>query len=275
MKKLIAITALLTASVGYTQTISGTVNYDVTRSGGTTTTGIADSTVVLTGSEKIGAIDVTAKLGFDGAARDKTFSGRDASIQFGHSAVGSLTLGTVEVGNGLAENSFGLIPGIGSDGVVVAGAVNRNLVKYETPKMFGMGFSVSDTQATTGGSHSQTYGVTYQLGKLNTKLDYTAQSDRVRLSSQYDFGFAKIGAGLSARETGVANSYVVAVAVPVSPAVSVGGAYYNGNGKSYEVAGSYALSKRVSVGLAYRTVSDNSDLTKNGGTTRARVQYQF
>lgn len=275
MKKLIAITALLTAAAGHAQTISGTVNYDVTRSSGTTTTGIADSTVVLTGSEKIGSIDVTAKIGFDGAARDKAFSGRDAQIQLGTASLGTVTVGTVEVGNGLAANSFGLIPGIGSDGVVIAGPSNRNLVKYETPKFGGVGFSVADTQATTGGVHTQTYGLTFGLGKLNTSLDYTAQTDRVRLSGQYDFGFAKVGAGLSARETGVANSYVVAVAVPVTADVTVGGAYYNGNGKSYEVAGSYLLSKRTSVGLAYRTVADNSDLTKNVGTTRARIQYQF
>jgi Gram-negative porin len=275
MKKLITITALLAASVGYAQTITGTVNYDVTRSNGASTMGIADSTIVISGTEKIGSLNVTAKLGLDGAARDKSISGRDAQIEFSDSVMGSLTLGSVEVGNGLASNTFKLVPGIGSDGVVVAGPANRNIVKYETAKFSGFEFSVTDTQPTVGGSHSQTYGMTFGAGKLSTSVDYTAQTDRVRLSGQYDFGVAKVGAGLSARETGVANSYIVAVAVPVTPSVTLGGAYYNGNGKSYEVAGSYALSKRTSVALAYRTVSENSDLTKNVGTTRARVQYQF
>lgn len=278
MKKLFALAAMVVAatSIHAQPTLSGVLNYDLTTSKGTTTQGFGDSTIYLSASEQLGAgTSVTAKLGIDGGTRDKAITGRDTTIQLNNTTVGSLTVGRVEVHNGLSANTFGLASVIGSDGIVVEGKTNYDIIKYETPAFGNMRFSVTDLQSTSGAPHHQVYGATAAFGKLKATADYTSKTERVRLSGQYDLGVATVGAGWSGNEVGVANSYVLTGVVPIGSSFRVGGAYFNGNGSSYEVSGAYAFSKRTSVVLAYRNVNDTSVAANNVNTTRLRLQHVF
>jgi hypothetical protein len=277
MKRLFMIAALAASVAVQAQTISGALNFDATKTPQGTDLGVGDANINISATEKVGTLDVTAALGIEGAARGKTVQGGDATIKLSNDAFGAVTVGTVKLSNGLADNTFGMIPGIGSDGIVVGGStVVNGMVRYETPKSFSpIAVSVMSVQPTAGGDYTQTYGAAFQAGALQAKVDYTDRTDRVRLSGQYDFGKFRIGAGVSALEKQVPNSFVVAVAAPITQALTVGGAFYNGDGKAYEVASSYALSKHTSVALAYRTVTDNSTASNNVSTTRARLQYVF
>ena len=77
-----------------------------------------------------------------------------------------------------------------------------------------------------------------------------------------------VGAGISANEVGVNDSYAVGVSTQVG-AFTVGGAYSHGAGHAREVGVSYALSARSSVQVAYQ------DLSTGNNTAQVRLQHLF
>lgn len=277
MKKIV-ISALLMGlvSVVSAQTISGKLNYDYTKAqGSANTTGLADSQINVTATEDIGTgIKVTAGLGINGAGRGETVSGTDAFVAVA-SPVGTVTAGQLEIANGLKANTFGLVPVIGADGVVLAAKSNLDVIKYATPAVAGFSASLASVRAVDGtGERTNVVGLTGKVAMLNTTVDYTDTSKRVRASASTKFGGVVVGGGVSRNETGVADSWTVAAAVPVGP-LTVGAAYSDGNGKAKEVGAQYNLSKRTSVQVAYRKVEENTVAANNVATTRVRLQHLF
>lgn len=278
MKKIV-ISALLAGLVSVASAqavVSGVVNYDYKKStGATATTGLADSQIMLSATEDIGTgIKITAGVGLNGAGRNETISGRDAYIGV-DAPVGTVTVGQIEVANGLKANTFGLAPVMGADGVVLGAAANKDLIKYATPAVGGFSASVASIRdVDSTGERTNVYGVTGKVAMFNTAVDYTDTTKRVRASASTKLGGLTLGGGVSRNETGVADSWTVAAAMPVGP-VTVGAAYSDGNGKAKEVGAQYNLSKRTAIQVAYRDVTDNTTAANNVATTRVRLSHLF
>lgn len=278
MKKIVISTLLagLVSVASAQAVVSGVVNYDYKKSGSAAaTTGLADSQIMLSVSEDLApGIKASAGLGLNGAGRNETVSGRDAYISVA-APVGTVTVGQIEIANGLKANTFGLAPVMGADGVVLGAAANKDMVKYATPSIGGFSASVASVRDVDGtGERTNVYGVTGTVAVFNTAVDYTDTSKRVRASVSAKTGILTLGAGVSRQETGVADSWAVAAAVPVGP-VTVGAVYSDGNGKSTEVGAQYNLSKRTAVQVAYRKVEENTTAANNVSTTRVRLSHSF
>ena len=278
MKKIV-ISALLAGLVSVASAqavVSGVINYDYkTATGAANTTGLADSQINFAATEDLGGgVKVTAGVGLNGAGRNETVAGTDAYVAVA-SRAGTVTTGQLEVANGLKANTFGLAPVQGADGIVLGAASNLDVVKYATPAIGGFTASVSSVRAIDGtGERKNVYGVAGKVAMLNTAVDYTDTSKRVRASASTKLGGLTLGGGVSRNETGVADSWVVAAAMPVGP-VTVGAAYSDGNGKAKEVGVQYNLSKRTAVQVAYRDVTENTTAANNVATTRVRLSHSF
>lgn len=277
MKKIV-ISALLAGlvSVASAQSvISGVVNYDYTKGTGAATTGLADSQINIVATENIGStIKVTAGLGLNGAGRNETLAGTDAYVSIA-APVGIVTVGQLEVANGLKANTFGLAPVMGADGTVLGAKSNLDVVKYTAPAIGGFAVSVSSTRAIDGtGDRSTLLGVAGKISAFNTTVDYKEDTKRVRASASTTVAGLTVGAGVSRQETGVADSWVVAAAVPVGQ-FTVGAAYSDGNGKAKEVGVQYNFSKRTAAQVAYRDVTENTTVANNVATTRVRLSHSF
>lgn len=278
MKKilLVAAAAVLATSASADVTVGATLNYDLKKSSGvSTSTGLSDAEITIKATEAISpGLTATATLGLNGAARDNTVTGTDATLGLSTS-VGSLLVGQVEAANGLKANTFGLAPVMGADGIVLAGASNIDIVKYSMPSIYGLTPSISATRGVgSTGKHSYVLGTTAKVGALNTKVDYTNTSKRIRASASVQVAGATVGAGWSGRETGVSDSWSVSTSIPVG-AFDIGGAYSKGDGKALEVGAQYNLSKTTNVGLAYRKVEENSVALNNTNTYRIRLSSSF
>ena len=278
MKKIV-ISALLMGLFGLAQaqtTIGGTIRYDMNKAdGATTTSGISRSRIELTSVEQLGGgTTVTAKVGIDGAGRNETVSGTDASVAVA-GKFGSVMAGQIELANGIIDRAYGGAPVMGADGTVLAAKGNADIVKYSAPAIGGFTASVSGTRAIdSSADHSYTVGLTGKVGPMNTGVDYNEATKRVRASAMATVAGVTIGAGLSRNETSVADSWAVGASIPVG-ALTIGAAYSNGNGKASEVGASYALSKRTNVQLAYMDITNNSTSAVNVATTRVRLQHSF
>lgn len=277
MKKFVLAVGLVAAvTTSYAQTtISGTVGYDITHSGGNTTTGVSDSALSVTAVERIGTTLITAKLGANGLARSSVITGQDALISASNT-FGTFSAGQVEVKNGLSSNTYAIVPGIGSDGVVTAGSSDNKVLSYSSPKLFGSTITLTDIQPVLGNAgHTQVVGVNAEIGSVAATADYTTRTDRIRLSGQTSVGAVRLGAGWSGNEIGVPNSFVLAASTSVAPSTTVGISYSNGNGHAYELAGAYSLSKATTFSVGFRGVSDNSFAAANTNTVRVRMQHNF
>jgi hypothetical protein len=278
MKKFLLITAaaVIATSAAAEVTVGATLNYDLKRSSGaSTTTGFSDTEITVKATEAISpGLSVTASLGLNGASREGTVTGSDATLGLS-TPVGSLLVGQVEAANGLKANTFGLAPVMGADGIVLADASNVDIVKYSMPSIYGLTPSVSAVRGVgSTGKHSYILGTTAKVGVLNTKVDYTNTSKRIRASASLQVAGATVGAGWSGRETGVSDSWSVSTSIPVG-AFDIGGAYSKGDGKALEVGAQYNLSKTTNVGLAYRKVEENTVAANNANTYRLRLSSSF
>jgi predicted porin len=151
-------------------------------------------------------------------------------------------------------------------------------------------------------------GVAYALGKINAFADYTGftrQGDvtvatthpttlvvtvtstaksRVRLSGNYDFSVAKIGAGYSRLEYtngDVATETAFGVSVPVG-AITLGAQYGTKktdattnpiDNKGFTLGAQYDLSKRTNVSVSYFSFDKGNAIDNNG--TRMFISHSF
>jgi predicted porin len=287
MKK-IAIAAALALTAGLASAdvlVNGTVRYDIVDAkGADVTTGISRSEITIRATEDVGnGVKVTAGVGLNGAGRGETVEGFDSFITIAGTS-GEVMVGQIEVANGLLARTQSLTPVIGSEGIVLGATANRDVFRYTSPAIGGFRVSLQTERdiVAAGSSAKQTYvmGADGKIGIISTRIDYTKDTERVRVSATTEVAGVTVGAGFSGneqnRDTGAAvkNSWIVAGAVPVGP-VSIGATYAKGNGKSKEIAARYDFSKRTSIAIAYRDVTENSNAARNIATTRVRVQHRF
>lgn len=271
MKKIVISTLLmgLVAAAQAQTTLSGAIRYDLSNSASTLATGITKSEINVTAVEKLGSgVTVTAKLGLDGAERNGTTSGTDASVTVA-SGFGAVMVGQIELGNGIIGNGYAGAPVIGADGSVLAAKGNADIVKLYAPSIGGFTATVSSTRAVDSTVPRKTsVGVVGKVAGIATAVDYNITSNRLRASASAKVGGLTVGAGVSANEVGVNDSYAVGVSTQVG-AFTVGGAYSHGAGHAREVGVSYALSARSSVRVAYQ------DLSTGNNTAQVRLQHLF
>jgi hypothetical protein len=274
MKKALTLLALVAsvASVGVAHaqaTVSGTIRYDLSNSASTLATGITKSEINVTAVEKLGSgVTVTAKLGLDGAERNGTTSGTDASVTVA-SGFGAVMVGQIELGNGIINNGYAGAPVIGADGSVLAAKGNADIVKLYSPTVGGFTASVSSTRAIDSTVPRKTsLGIVGRVAGIATAVDYNVASNRIRASASTKVAGLTVGAGVSANEVGVKDSYAVGVSQQMG-AITVGAAYSQGAGRAREVGVSYALSVRSTVQVAYQ------DLSTGNNTAQVRLQHTF
>jgi len=287
MKK-IAIAAVLVAAAGVAAaqvTVSGQIRYDIVDAQRSdTTSGISRSEINFRATEDVGnGVKVTAGAGLNGAGRGETVEGFDSFIAIAGPG-GEAMVGQIEVANGLLARTQGLTPVMGSEGIVLGATANKDVFRYTSPAIGAFKVSLqSERDIVASGSsapHTHVVGVDGKVSGLDTRVDYTKDTKRVRVSANTTVAGITVGAGFSGNEqvptTGAAvkNSWIVAVAVPVGP-VTVGATYAEGNGKAKEVAARYDFSKRTSIAIAYRDVAENTNAARNIATTRVRVQHRF
>lgn len=271
MKKIVISTllmGLIAASQAQT-TVSGAIRYDLTNSASTLATGITKSEINVTAVEKLGSgVTVTAKLGLDGAERNGTTSGTDASVTVA-SRFGAVMVGQIELGNGIIGHGYAGAPVIGADGSVLATKGNADIVKLSVPVTGGLGLSVSSTRAVDSTApRATTFGTSASMMGINVAADYNVTSSRTRVSASTKVMGLTVGAGTSVNEAGVKDSYAVGASMQMG-SFTVGAAYSNGNGFAREVGASYALSARTSVRVAYQ------DLSTGNNTAQVRLQHLF
>lgn len=278
MKKIAiaSVLVLATTLAGAQTVVGGTIRYDAVKADGTAnTTGISKSEITLRTTEDIGnGIKVTAGLGINGAERGASTTGTDAFVALSTPA-GEVMVGQLEVANGLLANTQSLTPVIGSEGIVLGATANYDVAKYSSPSLLGFKATATSLRGIDAtGAHTYVVGAEGKVGPVSTVVDYTDGTERVRISGSMTVAGIAVGAGWSGNEVGVEDSYIVAASIPFG-AVKLGASYADGNGTATEVGAAYSLSKRTSVAVAYRDVKDNSDATKNVGTTRVRLQHLF
>lgn len=279
MKKIVLATLLsATAVASQAQVaVSGVIGYELNNTGGTTTSGLHDSAIKFTATEKLAnGLSVTAEMGVNGfGGRDNAVTSEDATIAVA-GAFGEVKAGEIELGNGLLARGLAGAPVIGTDGSVLAGKATNQVISYTSPAVGAFTFNVAAIQSIAGvGDRSYVLGTNYIGGPISAGVDYDDATKRVRTSATYDLKFAKVGAGYSANETAVGDSYVVGVSAPITAKLTVGAAYSNGNGEATEVGASYALSNRTSIAAAYRDIKSTSVVANNTDTVRVRLTHAF
>jgi predicted porin len=202
-KTLIALAVLAASGASFAQaTITGTYTfgYKQTQAAGASSVGgIGTDTaaVQFAASEDLGGgLKASAKVSIANANRDGAVSGEDAALNL-TGGFGSLTMGTVESGNGLLAIGSSGAAGFGLDGNVLSGSSNIDIIAYGLPLGNGLtlgasyvdrGAAATTTTATAGtglgvGSSgttnaqpSMTLGLTYAAGPLAAKIDVTSWS---------------------------------------------------------------------------------------------------
>jgi hypothetical protein len=199
---------------------------------------VTDGNFTLSSSEDLGGgLKVVASMDVQSRGRDTDIAGRDASITV-MGGFGSVTIGSVEAGNGIIGLGGAGAPVYGMDGTVIAGGSNVDLLKYTSPELMAglkVSFTVLDNTAAgasapgTGtntlgmgsdylGQDANVVGVTYAAGPLAVAADITnygrngiaaattVADDRTRVSASYDLGVAKIGYGYQVAATTAATN---------------------------------------------------------------------
>jgi predicted porin len=226
--------------------------------------GVTDGDFVMSATEDLGGgLKASASMAVVSRGRDTAITGRDASISLS-GGFGSVTIGAIELGNGLLGLGGADAPTIGMDGAAIGGrgvlsqAMLADMLLYTSPSMsgFSLAAAVLDMETTSvfgstagaagaGGMESTSpspdatlLGVNYAAGALAVAADFTklgsnasiANGDRTRLSASYDLGMAKLGAGYE-RMTGSwatldgNTQYVLGVSAPIGKALTVGANY--------------------------------------------------
>ncbi len=265
--------------------VSATSTSTSTSSGGVTTTTTTTTSLTNAGSNVIG--------------------GRDASVYLS-GGFGTVTLGSIELANGILGLASAGAPVIGQDsGVTLDAAANADILLYSSPAIvpgLTARAAVVDSIGNPGAAGMQAaaaemdgtlLGVNYSAGALAVAADYTmfgqnaaaatSADTRTRVSGSYDLGSFKLGAGYQAKET-FANvkdtQYMVGVSVPMG-AYTVGATYAakdsDDNTKDatgYEFGVQYAFSKRTALQVAYRSL-DVKGATPAATDLRVRLMHSF
>jgi hypothetical protein len=248
---------------------------------------VTDGDLKVTAVEDLGGgLKATANAEMTNRGRQSAIAGRDATIGLS-GGFGSVTVGNIEIGNGIVGRAFAGAPvslATGYDGAILDGAANGDIVAFTSPSMNGL--TVGVTRADSIGSavgesagkgtlQANVLAVNYAAGALSagvdtTKFYGTSTASRTRASASYDLGIASVGFGYSKKQ-GTDRQTAMGVKVPMG-AVTLGAIYAkNGAAKGYGVGMDYALSKRTALNVSYG--DETSDA--NGTQYRVRLLHSF
>jgi len=238
-------------------------------------------------------------------AGSNVLGGRDASVYLS-GGFGTVTLGSIELGNGIIGLASAGAPVIGQDtGVTLDAAANADILLYSSPAIvpgLTARAAVVDSIGNPGAAGMQAaaaemdgtlLGVNYSAGALAVAADYTmfgqnaaaatSADTRTRVSGSYDLGSFKLGAGFQAKEAfnGTKDTqYMVGVSVPMG-AYTAGLTYAakdsDDNTKDatgYEFGVQYAFSKRTALQVAYRNLNVKG-ATPADTDLRVRLMHSF
>jgi len=251
-KTLIALAALAATGTAFAQssvTISGKfgvsgVKNEIGNKKNGANFGVTDGDVKFSGVEDIGGglkadfgmeIRVRGRVtGDNTAAIGGGLGARNSTIGLSHTAFGKITVGAIEVGNGIKARGWAGAPigianalesratgntnnGNGTYGPLGM-AANADILQYTSPELI-KGLTVTALRAENFGSPSatatttaprgvaaNTLGVSYTDGPISAGADYTIfnknsltsstkEATRIRVSGSYNLGVAVIGAG--------------------------------------------------------------------------------
>lgn len=212
-KTLIALAALAATGTAFAQssvTISGKFGVSVVKDQigtadkkGEANTAVTDGDVRFSGVEDIGGglkADFSMELRVRGRRADNEgaagVGGRNATIGLAHKDFGKVTLGSIEIGNGIKARgwagapisiSYALESG-GQDGML-GGYANADIIQYTSPELIkgltvtalradSIGSPTDGTNKTSSyaagrGAASNTLGVSYAQGPISAGADYT------------------------------------------------------------------------------------------------------
>ena len=328
-KTLIALAAVAVAGTAFAQNVTLSGRYAVSfqqaigaNSGLATTDGhLTFSATEDLGSGMRAGASLEIRVRGRGAADDTSASatplqgndgvgGRNASL-FVSGGFGTVTLGSVEAGNGIIARGFAGAPvslATAYDGAVLSGPANVDWFMYTTPALLpGLtaNFQRTDSITAPGGGkgtfQANTIGVNYAQGPLSAGFDYTDFSgqganaaqdtrSRIRLSASYDLGVARLGFGMEDNR-GIApetdgRQYALGVSVPMGAFTF--GAIYARNSETWSTTAAardsrgwgigmdYALSKRTTLNVSYadRTRANGAS-DSDGDQFRIRLMHTF
>lgn len=225
------------------------------------------------GRENVKSVTVPAQTA-GGTAVAQTYAvsyspevGRNATV-FLSGGFGTLTAGSIELGNGISGRGFGgttLSTATSlDDGGVLSASAYGNILQYTSPSISGFTAVVlradsigsvgngATTITATGsetslGLNANVVQLNYANGPLTASVDSTAFSGnttvggtnsdrkRTRMSADYDFGFVKIGfgqednKGTASTGTYAGKQTAFGISVPVTAALRVGAVYVRNN----------------------------------------------
>jgi hypothetical protein len=265
-KSLIALAALALVGAASAQTVSlsGKLGfaYKTTETAGVAVKAngltVTDGDFVLSASEDLGAgLKIAAAMAVQSRGRDTAIAARDASLTVS-GGFGAVTIGAIEIGNGIIGLGGADAPTMGLDGAAGAGGISRvvlsdvmnmDVLMYTSPAMSGFTLSAAVLDATaslgmqdTAATHDATLvGVNYAAGAFAAAADFTSfgtnaylttatgvpaalpafgLDNRTRLSASYDLGVVKLGAGYeNIKTTAAANNTETQYLVGVSAPV--------------------------------------------------------
>ncbi len=254
-----------------------------------------------------GNSDAGSDNALDAAKNNLGVGGRNATVGLSGD-FGSVTLGSVEAGNGIIGRGFAGAPvslADGYDGAVLSGVANVDSFAYTTPALIpGLTATLTRVDSVgnpgsgrnTGGLYTvlsgNVIGASYAAGALSAGVDFTSfNNDRTRLraSASYNLGVATIGAGFEDNKKNGnftdGTQLALGVSVPMG-AVTLGAIYAMneegtsslgaGKASGWGIGADYAFSKRTALNVSYadRLQKAGADDSK-GDQYRVRLMHSF
>ena len=251
---------------------------------------VTDGNLTFKASEDLGGgMSISTSQEFVSRGRDTAMSGRNASISLS-GGFGTLTVGSVEAGNGILGLGGAGAPVYGLDNdTTLAAAGLVDVASLTLPTMNGVTVALKTLDLPAGGVHSQggaisSVQVMYNAGALAASVDSTnwgsayaaGRNSRTRMSANYDLGVAKIGFGYENDDAGTAadkKQRVLGVSIPMG-SMLIGANFGSsktdgvaGNNKGTDLGVKYSLSKQSSVFFQYQT-------TKSVGAANSASKYR-
>jgi len=319
-KSLVALAVMALAGAASAQvSVSGKFGfaYESGQTAGVSKSGLGqtDGNVTFSATEDLGG-GMKAGASIDIRARGRgavagSVDGRDASV-FVSGGFGTVTMGAIELGNGIIGLGGADAPTIGLDGAGIAAPINADVMLYTSPEISGFTVSAAildnsmgqyGMQSTAANYSGTLLGVGYAAGPVAVSADFTnfnwnaqvsapaaLMDSRTRISGSYDLGVAKVGLGyeslkLSSSTAGVASvnqtETIFGVSAPLGKAITIGANITRSkvdnvaNGTSGTDLGlQYNLSKRTNVQIGYQRVAVDNAATDTTNT-RVRLMHSF
>lgn len=277
-----------------------------------------------------GGMSITAAQSFDLKGRDTALKARDASLTLATKAV-SLQLGAIERctridnvagapvslswghdGGGLSPLAYGTFDHDGSCNFVDTAALSLPLGAVTLGASYNeVSGGVGNTGGNNGGVNYYLLSADYAAGALAVGIDYrTMKADNTlntaftpasfndglattSLSASYDFGVAKIGAGIKTSNHNAPTQTTFSVAAPLTSALSAGliyssraavtadAQYFTATTKAatgIAVGVDYKLSKLTVLNASYGTYSTDNNAASGAGIDneyRIRLMKSF